>query len=104
MKHMTDGEICRNYHGAKNRSEQIQILADLNCTGRDEIIRILIKNGERVRIPLPTRGKPRKQEMTDKEYCAALFKRLDMLDVKIAKLENEYREIVAVLKGVEEMM
>lgn len=102
--HMTDGEICRNYRGAKNRSEQIQILAELNDTGRDKIIRILLQNGEKVRIPLPSRGKPRKQEMTDEEYYAALFNRLDVLDVKIAKLEREYRDIVAVLKAVEEMM
>lgn len=98
--YMTEGEICRIYRHAKDRGEQIQILAELNCTGRDKIIRILIRNGEHVRIPLPTRGKPRKRELTDKEYFAALFKRLDVLDAEIARRENEYRDILAVIEGL----
>lgn len=99
--YMTDGEICRDYHNAKDRSEQIQILADRNVTSRDKIIKVLLRNGEKVMIPLPRRGKRRKREMTEKEYYRALFKRLDYLDAVIAKAESEYRDIVAVIKGAE---
>lgn len=99
MIHMTEGEICRRYRHSKDKAGQIQILAELNCTDRAEITRILIQNGERVRIPIPTRGKPRKNEMADEEYYAALFRRLDILNAEIVKRENEYREIMAVLEG-----
>lgn len=99
--YMTDGEICRDYHNAKDRSEQIQILADRNVTSRDKIIKVLLRNGEKVMIPLARRGKRRKREMTEKEYYRALFKRLDHLDAVIAEAESEYRDIVAVIKGAE---
>lgn len=98
---MTESEICRLYRHAKDRGEQVQILAELNRTKRAEIIAILLRNGEKVRLTIPTRGKPRKQEMTDEEYFKALFKHLDFLDEQIAKMENEYRDIVAVIKGAE---
>ena len=97
--YMPDEEICRRYRQSIDRGEQIQILAELNCVPREEIIRTLVRNGEKVRLPLPTRGKKRNTEMTDKEYTAALFHRLDVLDREIAKREREYREIVAVMQG-----
>lgn len=96
---MTDGEICSSYREAKNKAEQIQILADLNCTKRADIIEILIKRGEDVIIHIPSRGQNRKKDLSHDEYIKALFKRLDILDEQIAQRENEYREIVAVLKG-----
>lgn len=98
---MTESEICRRYRLSKNRGEQVQILAELNQTSRAEIIGILFRCGEQVRISIPTRGKPRNHEMTDEEYCDALFKYMDTLDTKIAKLEGQYREIVAVIRGME---
>lgn len=98
---MTEREICRNYRLSKNRGEQLQILAELNATSRAKIIGILIRGGETVRLAIPTKGKPRTREMTDKEYCNALFKYMDTLDIKIAKLENEYRDVVAVIRGME---
>lgn len=45
---MTEGEICRQYRSAKDRASQLQILADLNCAPRLEIIKILMHNGEQV--------------------------------------------------------
>lgn len=98
---MTEKEICRNYHLAKNRGELLQILAELNATSRAEIIGILTRGGETVRLAIPTKGKPRTREMTDEEYRKALFKYMDTLDIKIAKLENEYRDVVAVIRGME---
>lgn len=100
--YMTEGEICRTYRLSKDKGEQIQILADRNCTSRAEIIGILVRGGEKVRITLPSRGKKRTRELTDAEYYKALFKRLDVLDEQIAQRENEYREIVAAIKGAGE--
>lgn len=98
---MTESEICRNYRLAKNKGEQLQMLAELNATSRAEIIDVLTRGGETVRIAIPTKGKPRTREMTDKEYRKALFKYMDTLDVKIAKLESEYRDVVAAIRGME---
>lgn len=97
---MTEGEICRQYRSAKDRASQLQILADLNCVPRLEIIKILMHNGEQVRLPLAAKGKKRTTELTDEEYTAALFRRLDVLDREISKREREYREIVAVMGGM----
>lgn len=43
---MTDEEICRNYDEAKNKKEQITILADMNVCRKSEIARILFKYGK----------------------------------------------------------
>ena len=42
---MTDYEICQAYKQAKNKKEQVKILADLNVTIECRIIRILRKGG-----------------------------------------------------------
>lgn len=42
---MTENEIVRNYREAKNKRQQIEILADLNAISQDEIKAILKKNG-----------------------------------------------------------
>lgn len=45
---MSEEEICREYHTARDRRKQIQILADLNTTDRKSIIEILLRGGEKV--------------------------------------------------------
>ena len=42
---MTEGEIVTSYRDAKNKKQQIAILADLNATTVDEIKAILKKRG-----------------------------------------------------------
>lgn len=42
---MTDYEICQAYKQAKDKKEQVKILADLNDTIKSRIIRILRKGG-----------------------------------------------------------
>lgn len=69
---MTEGEICRQYRSAKDRASQLQILADLNCVPRLEIIKILMHNGEQVRLPLAVKGKKRTTELTDEELAKFL--------------------------------
>ena len=73
------------YREARNQNKQLQILAELNGVSRNEIIRILVKNGEK----LPYRA------------ISQLYKRLDILDAEISEREKEYREIVRALNGGE---
>lgn len=80
---MTEREICIMYRDAKNQNTQLQILADLNGTSRIEIIKILVRNGEK----LPSR------------VISQLCRRLDVLDAQIHEREREYREIVQALSG-----
>lgn len=71
------------YREAKNQNAQIQILADLSSMSRIEIIKILVRNGEK----LPSRA------------INQLYKRLDALEAQISEREKEYREIVKALNG-----
>ena len=80
---MTECEICIMYRGAKNQNAQIQILVDLSSMSRIEIIKILVRNGEK----LPSRA------------INQLYKRLDALEAQISEREKEYREIVQALNG-----
>lgn len=73
------------YREARNKNTQLQILAELNGVSRNEIIRILVKNGEK----LPDR------------VINQLYKRLDVLEAQICEREREYREIVKALNGGE---
>ena len=80
---MTDREICRSYHAARHKAQQIQILAELNDIDSLEIIKALVRGGER--LPDSTVNK--------------LFKRLDKLEMEIREREREYKAIAAALKG-----
>ena len=80
---VTEREICIMYRGAKNQNAQIQILVDLSSMSRIEIIKILVRNGEK----LPSRA------------INQLYKRLDALEAQISEREKEYREIVQALNG-----
>lgn len=80
---MTEREICIMYREARNQNTQLQVLAELNDVSRNEIIRILVKNGEK----LPSRA------------INQLYKRLDVLEAQISEREKEYREIVRALNG-----
>lgn len=80
---MTEREICTMYREAKNRNAQLQIMAELNNVSRNEIIMILVRNGEKL----------------SSRVIEQLFRRLDTLDAQIHEREKEYREIVKVLSG-----
>lgn len=82
---MTEREICIMYREARNQNTQLQVLAELNDVSRNEIIRILVKNGEK----LPSRA------------INQLYKRLDVLEAQISEREKEYKEIVQALNGGE---
>lgn len=80
---MTAREICRSYHAARHKAQQIQILAELNAVDSLEIIKVLVHGGEK--LPDSTVNK--------------LYKRLDKLEMEIREREREYKAIAAALKG-----
>lgn len=121
---MTPNEICRNYRQAKDKKEQIKILADLNCTSKDEIIKVLVDCGE-MEAPKQT-SKPKESakkqtveiQKLPEPVAHALFARIDEIDKLIKPLEvqrneldkqmkplrDEYLEISAFLNGYERMV
>lgn len=80
---MTEHEICHLYRAARNKVTQLQILAELNDTDRNQIIGLLVKHGEKI----PDR------------VISQLYRRLDTLDAQISEREKEYRSIVWALNG-----
>lgn len=48
LRTMTDGEVVTSFRQAKDKREQIKILAELNCCRKDEILSILTSAGEDV--------------------------------------------------------
>ncbi len=95
---MTEHEICREYRAAKYKNQQVGILAQLNSLEEGQVVEILLHGGEKVRyFPFP-RGKRIRRELSDKEYCCILSKRLEELDQKLAEMEKEYRLIAKIMK------
>ena len=110
----TQDEICRSYRMAKDRTKQIQIMAELNGVSREEIIKTLVRGGE---IPSEeTEQNTGSKAKTVSEAVVmpcmpravrdALFKRIDELEQQIKPLERqmealrgEYDQILGFLKG-----
>ncbi len=91
---MSVDEICRNYRQAKDKREQIKIIADLNCTSKDEIIKVLVDCGEMEPREIRTKKTAKKQAAELPEPVAhALFARIDELDKLIKPLEDQRNEI-----------
>ena len=55
-RYMSSEEILKEYRGAKNKKQQITILADQNLCTRGEIIKILIEAGEDMECMKPKKG------------------------------------------------
>lgn len=66
---MTEREICTSFRNAANQNMQVQILSELTCMSKVQIIGILVRNGE----------KPPKRIINQ------LFKRLDELEAQISE-------------------
>lgn len=81
---MTENEILRSYNQAKDKKEQVKILADLNCCSKEDIQKIL-------HLDRKEGNKPNADKKT-------LLDRLDELDAMIKPLEYEYERIVKKLK------
>lgn len=77
---MTDEEIVRHYRQAKDQKGSIQILADLNATGNDEIRAVLEKAGEiqpaepnSEKEKQPTRGRQFNEQLARQLYERGLI-------------------------------
>jgi len=55
----TDEEICKEYRTAKDKRSVVQVLAELNACGKDEIVRILKAHGEEVDARWGAKKKPK---------------------------------------------
>lgn len=107
---MSPNEICRSYRQAKNKKEQIKILADLNCTTTEEIEKALVDCGEALPPKEKVKSKrapAQKQSLVMPEAVEELIhQRMDELDKLMKPLEDEleplrreYKEIAAFLMG-----
>ncbi len=107
---MTEHEICISYKGARQPNEQTQILAELNCTDRIEIIRILVKNNvelacqtvrylqrrlEQLNTLLVKKERKRREMMKDSHLGVP-----ERLNREIEDGESEYRKIAEILNMV----
>ena len=102
---MTENEIRRDYAGAKNKSMQIGILADLNCCTKDRIREILglIPCAESpVEIAEPD-GNPVEKSVDKDAIMSRLYSTLDDLDREIKQLEKQYQDTAIAIKVVSQM-
>ena len=102
---MTENEIRRDYAGAKNKSMQIGILADLNCCTKDRIRKILglIPCTESpVEIAEPG-GNPVEKSVDKDAIMSRLYSTLDDLDREIKQLEKQYQNTALAIKVVSQM-
>lgn len=74
---MSNEEIVVRYRQAKNKGEQVQILAELNACPVERIIGILVANGEDNRSFNHLRSKLKKKEMTTVKEAAEAVKDFD---------------------------
>lgn len=106
---MTENEIRRDYAGAKNKSMQIGILADLNCCAKDRIREILglIPCTESMVEIVETSGNPVEKSVdksVDKDaIMSRLYSTLDDLDREIKQLEKQYQDTAIAIKVVSQM-
>lgn len=102
---MTENEIRRNYSGAKNKSMQIGILADLNCCTKDRIREILglIPCTESTVEIAETAGNPAEKSVDKDVIISRLYSTLDSLDKEIKQLEKQYQETAIAIKVVSQM-
>lgn len=88
MPKLNENEICRSFRMAKSRRTQIVILSELNLCSKDDILRVLVTNGEDI---CGMGG--RKDKNIEK-----VLKILDEVDTEIKDAERRYLNVVKSLK------
>ncbi len=102
---MTENEIRRDYAGAKNKSMQIGILADLNCCTKDrirEILGLIPCTESTVEIAEPG-GNPVEKSVDKDAIMSRLYSTLDDLDREIKQLEKKYEQTATAIKVISQM-
>lgn len=97
---MTDSEIVRDYREAKNKREQVTILADLNRCEKEEIIDILLKNGVDQR-ELPRKRKPKSKPEEEKRAQSAADTVASILAQRVMQIDKSLQEYYAVIESLE---
>lgn len=95
-----DEVIRRDYREAKNKPEQVKILADLNDCGVNEIRQVLgMKPSGRKpgAVDLTKRKSPRKKHKLASAIERLVERRLEELDEAIKELEAERDELLEAL-------
>ena len=87
---MSEWEICRDFEQAKDRREQIKILADMNSCRRSEIVKVLERNGFKCKAAKETRG--RKPAPTKKTQLKKRRERHQWSDEETTKLIELYKK------------
>lgn len=103
--YMSESEIRRDYAGAKNKSMQIGILADLNCCTKDrirEILGLIPCTESTVEIAEPA-GNPVKKSVDKDAIMSRLYSTLDDLDREIKQLEKQYQDTAIAIKVVSQI-
>lgn len=99
---MSSEEICKEYRAAKNKKQQIGILADQNLCGKSDIIKILIEAGEDMSCMEPKKKEKLKeapQQPLPEVVLGVLYARLDLIDQEMAAKKEEYKQIVAFIQN-----
>ena len=102
---MTENEIRRDYAGAKNKSMQIGILADLNCCTKDrirEILGLIPYTESTVEIAEPD-GNTVEKSVDKDAIISRLYSTLDDLDREIKQLEKQYEQTATAIKVISQM-
>lgn len=103
--YMTENEIRRDYAGAKNKSMQIGILADLNCCTKDrirEILGLIPYTESTVEIAKPD-GNTVEKSVDKDVIMSKLYSALDDLDREIKQLEKQYQDTAIAIKVISQM-
>ena len=91
---MTEKEICESYKYAIDQKKQVKILAELNATGRQQIVEILEANGFKVDKRICNKGKA-------PENKAELIEKLKpQLAVLMPKETDNLAELITSLRGM----
>lgn len=96
---MTESEIVKDYREAKNKSEQINILADLNCCSKVEIKEILLNNGVSSQ-ELQRKRKPRKKPEESSKHLP-VDTVVSVLAQRVKEIDKELQEHSAVVESLE---
>ena len=93
MERMSDKEIVREYNEAKNKNEQITILADLNLMPESDIRDILTKNGIKVS---GKRGRKNMEKATEEKAPVKKVTKAAVDDAPKAAVERPKMEPVKI--------
>lgn len=93
MERMSDKEIVREYNEAKNKNEQITILADLNLMQESDIKDILAKNGIKVS---GKRGRKKMEKAAEEKAPVKKVTKAAVDDVPKAAVERPKMEPVKI--------